>query len=59
MHSHESVVLPAVLIAQKAAILDAARRGLITDRTASEQVAALDAKLLEVTADQHSTEHEA
>jgi len=30
VHSHEDVVVPAVLSAQKAAILDAARRGLIT-----------------------------
>ena len=35
MRSHEDVVQPAVLLAQKAAILDAARRGLITERTAA------------------------
>jgi CPA1 family monovalent cation:H+ antiporter len=58
MHSHEDVVLPALLIAQKAAILDAARRGLITERTAGEHVAALDEKLLEATAGEHRTEHE-
>jgi CPA1 family monovalent cation:H+ antiporter len=57
-HSHRDVVLPAVLIAQKAAILDAARRGLITERTAGEHVAALDEKFLEVTAGEHSTERE-
>jgi CPA1 family monovalent cation:H+ antiporter len=58
MHSHRDVVLPAVLIAQKAAILDAARRGLITERTAGEHVAALDEQFLEVTAGEHSTERE-
>jgi CPA1 family monovalent cation:H+ antiporter len=58
MHSHEDVVVPAVLSAQKAAILDAARRGLITDRTAGEHVAALDEQLLELTSGEHSTEKE-
>jgi CPA1 family monovalent cation:H+ antiporter len=57
LRSHDEVVLPAVLMAQKAAILDAARRGLITERTAGERVAAFDEKLLQVSADQHSTEH--
>jgi len=57
-HSHGDVVLPAVLNAQKAAILDAARRGLITERTAGEHVAELDEKILEVTAGGHSTERE-
>jgi CPA1 family monovalent cation:H+ antiporter len=56
--SQRDTVLPAVLIAQKAAILDAARRGLITDRTAGEHVAALDARFLEATAGDSSTEHE-
>jgi CPA1 family monovalent cation:H+ antiporter len=51
-------VLPAVLIAQKAAILDAARRGLITERTAGEHVAALDKRFLEASAGEYSTEHE-
>ena len=59
LHSHEDVVLPAVLIAQKAAILDAARRGLITERTASEHVAAVDEKLLAASAGEHATEHDA
>jgi CPA1 family monovalent cation:H+ antiporter len=58
MHSHRDVVLPAVLTAQKAAILDAARRGLITERTAGEHVAALDQQFLEASAASHSTEHE-
>lgn len=49
--------LPAVLIAQKAAILDAARRGLITERTAGEHVAALDEQILDVSATEHSSEH--
>jgi hypothetical protein len=47
-----------VVIAQKAAILDAARRGLITERTAGEHVASLDERFLEVTGSEHSTEHE-
>lgn len=57
-HSHGDVVLPAVLAAQKAAILDAARRGLITERTASNHVAALDERLLEASTGDYSTEHE-
>jgi CPA1 family monovalent cation:H+ antiporter len=48
-----SVALPAVLTARKAAILDAARRGLITDRTAGAHVAALDEQLLRVTSLEH------
>jgi CPA1 family monovalent cation:H+ antiporter len=58
VHAHRNVVLPAVVIAQKAAILDAARRGLITERTASEHVASLDERFLEVTSGENSTEHE-
>ncbi len=58
MRSHADVVRPAVLIAQKAAILDAARRNLITERTAGEHVAALNEKLLESTAADHPTEPE-
>ena len=34
--------------ARKAAILDAARRGLITDRTAARHVAGLDAQILRI-----------
>jgi hypothetical protein len=49
--------LPAVLSAQKSALLDAARRGLITERTAGEHVAALDKRFLEASTDRHSTEH--
>jgi monovalent cation:H+ antiporter, CPA1 family len=56
-HSHGDIVLPAVLIAQKAAILDAARRGLISERTASEHVAAIDERFLEATSGEYSTEH--
>jgi CPA1 family monovalent cation:H+ antiporter len=56
--SHADVVLPAVLIAQKAAILDAARRGLITERTAGEYVAVIDKRVLEATAGEYSREHE-
>ncbi len=51
------IVQPVVLTAQKAAILDAARRGLITERTAGEHVAALDRKLLEIGAGEGSSEH--
>jgi CPA1 family monovalent cation:H+ antiporter len=58
LHSHPDVVQPSVLIAQKAALLDAARRGLISDRTANEHVAALDKQLLDATAWDHSTESE-
>jgi CPA1 family monovalent cation:H+ antiporter len=57
VHSHQEVVLPAVLSAQKSALLDAARRGLITERTAGEHVAALDKRFLEASADEHSVEH--
>ena len=46
--SHGHVAMPAVLAARKAAILDAARRGLITDRTAVRHVAGLDAQILRV-----------
>ncbi len=48
-----AAALPAVLTARKAAILDAARRGLITERTAATQVAALDAEILRAAADHH------
>ncbi len=57
-HSQGDVVVPAVLIAQKAAILDAARRGLITERTAGKHVAALDKRFLEASAGEYPTEHE-
>ncbi|MCC7125157.1 MAG: sodium:proton antiporter [Acidobacteria bacterium] len=48
-----AAALPAVLNARKAAILDAARRGLITERTAATQVAALDAEILRAAAADH------
>ena len=54
VESHVSVALPAVLSARKAAILDAARRGLITERTATDHVAGLDEQLLRATASDHS-----
>ncbi len=44
------VALLAVLSARKAAILDAARRGLITERTAGSQVSALDEQILRAAA---------
>jgi CPA1 family monovalent cation:H+ antiporter len=48
-----SVALPAVLNARKAAILDAARRGLITDRTAGAHIASLDEQILQVASREH------
>ena len=57
VHSHQDVVVPAVLNAQKAAILEAARRGLITERTAAGHVAELDEQLLDASAGGHQTEH--
>jgi CPA1 family monovalent cation:H+ antiporter len=56
-HSHGDIVLPAVLTAQKAAILDAARRGLISERTAGEHVAAIDERFLDATSGEYSAEH--
>jgi CPA1 family monovalent cation:H+ antiporter len=52
---HANVALSAVLSARKAAILDAARRGLITEGTAGKHVAALDEQILRTAA----TDHEA
>jgi CPA1 family monovalent cation:H+ antiporter len=52
-HSHADVALPAVLTARKAAILDAARRGLISTRTAGKHVAELDAQILRHTLMDH------
>jgi CPA1 family monovalent cation:H+ antiporter len=46
--SHAHVAVPAVLAARKAAILDAARRGLITERTAARHVAVLDEHILRI-----------
>ena len=45
--------LPSVLSARKAAILDAARRGLISERTADRHVAALDEQILRAAAREH------
>jgi len=45
-----NVALPSVLAARKAAILDAARRGLITEGTAASHVGALDEEILRATA---------
>jgi monovalent cation:H+ antiporter, CPA1 family len=50
--AQEDVALPAVLAARKAAIVDAARRGLISESTAARHVAELDAHILRV-ADSH------
>lgn len=51
--AHADVALHAVLTARKAAILDAARRGLITERTAGTHVAALDEQLVKRVAMEH------
>jgi CPA1 family monovalent cation:H+ antiporter len=51
--SHAHVALPAVLAARKAAILDAVRRGLITERTAGNHVAALDEQIVRAAAREH------
>ena len=47
---HANVALPAVLAAKKAALVDAARRGLITNSTAARHVAELDAHILHAAA---------
>jgi CPA1 family monovalent cation:H+ antiporter len=47
------VALHAVLSARKTAILDAARRGLITERTAGTHVAALDAQIVRALSLEH------
>jgi CPA1 family monovalent cation:H+ antiporter len=51
--AHADVALHAVLTARKAAILDAARRGLITERTAGQHVAALDEQIVKAFATEH------
>lgn len=50
---HASVARPSVLAARKAAILEASRRGLITERTAALSVAELDKEILEAAVLQH------
>jgi monovalent cation:H+ antiporter, CPA1 family len=50
---HAAVAMPAVLAARKAAIVDAARRGLISERTAAQHVAALDRQILEAAVRHH------
>ncbi|HEY8550500.1 MAG TPA: sodium:proton antiporter [Vicinamibacterales bacterium] len=54
----DHVALPAVLTARKAALLDAARRGLITERTASRHVARIDEQLLRTADHGSGGEHE-
>jgi CPA1 family monovalent cation:H+ antiporter len=49
--AQEDVALPAVLAARKAAIVDAARRGLISESTAARHVAELDAQILRADSD--------
>jgi CPA1 family monovalent cation:H+ antiporter len=51
--SHANVALPAVLSARKAAIVDAARRGLITNNTAARHIAELDEHIVRATAQAH------
>ena len=55
---HTGVAVAAVLNARKAAILDAARRGLITDGTAGRHVAALDEELVRHAATEHGAGQE-
>jgi CPA1 family monovalent cation:H+ antiporter len=55
---HVQVALPAVLAARKAAILDAARRGLISERTAASNVADLDEQILRAAATHHHPKEE-
>jgi CPA1 family monovalent cation:H+ antiporter len=52
-HAQEDVAMPAVLSARNAAIVDAARRGLISESTAAQHVAELDAQILRVAAHSH------
>ena len=52
--AQDNVAEHALLTARKAAILDAARRGLITERTAAIQVAALDEQFIRSTNTGHS-----
>lgn len=54
--SDAGVALPAVLTARKAAILDAARRGLIADSTAVRHVAELDKQILDAVVADHSAD---
>lgn len=50
---HTHAALPSVLAARKAAILDAARRGLISDLTARKHVAVLDEQILSAATTDH------
>ena len=52
-HAQVDVALPAVLAARKAAILDAMRRGLITEPTADAHVAAIDRQIVDVAEAEH------
>ena len=52
--AHMDVAIPAVLSARKAAILEAARRGLISTRTAGQHVAQLDEEILRATVMDHA-----
>jgi CPA1 family monovalent cation:H+ antiporter len=49
------VALPAVLSARKAAIVDAARRGLITERTAARHGSAIDEQILRAETAEHES----
>jgi CPA1 family monovalent cation:H+ antiporter len=51
--AHDGVAEHAILSARKAAILDAARRGLITQRTAASRVTALDEQFLRSAEKEH------
>lgn len=48
--SDDAIIDGAVLAAQKAALLDAARRGLVANETAEKQIADIDRRLLNISA---------
>ena len=47
----------AVLAAQKAALLDAVRRGLVAQETAEKEIAEIDRRLLRIAASHDSASH--
>jgi CPA1 family monovalent cation:H+ antiporter len=57
--AREDVALYSVLSARKAAVLDAARRGLITEGTAAAHVAGLDAQLVRALAREEEEQEQA
>jgi len=51
----DAVIDGAILSAQKAALIDAARRGLVGDDTAEREIALLDGRLMRLSAGHHNT----